>query len=117
MARARVPRDTPHAIPAIRQLPSITGFEERAACLEFDGGMSRAEANKSAAKEFGFKNPRELFIAAFNSWRENIEAVFLPAPASDAYQKNIRRLRRAKNCKPRISGRRICAASCLLRLG
>ena len=61
------PRDTPHAIPAIpaiRQLPSIIGFEERAACLEFDGGMSRKEANKSAAKEFGFKKPRELFIAA-----------------------------------------------------
>jgi hypothetical protein len=61
-----------------RQLPSITGFEERAACLEFDGGMSRKEANKSAAKEFGFKNPRELFMA-INSWRNNIEAAFLPS--------------------------------------
>jgi hypothetical protein len=89
-ARVCVPRDTPHAIPAIpaiRQLPSITGFEERAACLEFEGGMSRAEANHAAAKEFGFKNPRELFTAVINSWRKNIEAAFLPAPASDAEQK------------------------------
>ena len=36
------------------QIPDIEGFEERAAIAEYDGGLSRAEAENVAARGQGF---------------------------------------------------------------
>lgn len=81
------------------QPPSITAFEERAAILEFDAGMSRHAANMAAAKEFGFLHPRALFTAVINSWRAEIEALELIRPASDAEQLIAREFTALKNAK------------------
>jgi hypothetical protein len=36
------------------RIPDIDAFEERAAIAEYDGGLSRSEAEKLAAKAQGF---------------------------------------------------------------
>ncbi len=66
--------------------PSVASFEERAACLEFDGGMSRAEANNAAALEMGYPHPKAFYSAVIHSWHVAIEAAWLPAPASNSEQ-------------------------------
>lgn len=35
-------------------------FEERAAILEYDGGLSRYQAEQKAAQAYGFKNKDDL---------------------------------------------------------
>lgn len=67
-------------------VPSITAFEERAAILEHDAGMSRTEANRTAAKEFGFPHPRAFFVACLRGWRTAIEAAWLPPAQTDEDQ-------------------------------
>ncbi|WP_299355947.1 hypothetical protein [uncultured Shimia sp.] len=37
-------------------VPDIDAFEERAAIAEYDGGLSRSEAETLAARAQGFKN-------------------------------------------------------------
>jgi hypothetical protein len=64
--------------PAVARPPSITDFEERAAILKFDGGLSRSEAGRAAAKELGFPHPRALYMACLKAWRAAIENI---APA------------------------------------
>jgi hypothetical protein len=66
--------------------PSVADFEERASILEESGELCRAEANKAAALDMGYPNPRAFYSAVIHSWRKNIEAVSLPAPASNSEQ-------------------------------
>ena len=37
-------------------IPDIDAFEERAAIMEYDGGLSRSEAENRAAQAQGFRN-------------------------------------------------------------
>ena len=37
-------------------IPDIEAFEERAAIMEYDGGLSRSEAENRAAQAQGFRN-------------------------------------------------------------
>ncbi|MBY6006713.1 hypothetical protein KUV62_22545 [Salipiger bermudensis] len=37
-------------------IPDIYAFEERAAIAEYDGGLSRSEAEDLAARDQGFRN-------------------------------------------------------------
>lgn len=37
-------------------VPDIDAFEERAAIMEYDGGLSRSEAENRAAQAQGFRN-------------------------------------------------------------
>jgi hypothetical protein len=48
--------DAPQAREAERE-PDLDAFEERAAILEFDGGFSRDEAERRAARELGYVRP------------------------------------------------------------
>lgn len=45
-----------HAAP----LPNLEAFEERAAIIEYDGGVSRAEAERQAAQAQGFETAAAL---------------------------------------------------------
>lgn len=45
------------------QIPDIEGFEERAAVAEYDGGLSRSEAENVAARGQGFPD-----AAAYWQW-------------------------------------------------
>jgi hypothetical protein len=38
----------------VRPLPDIDAFEERAAIAQFEGGLSRRQAEEQAAREQGF---------------------------------------------------------------
>jgi len=40
----------------VTPVPDIDGFEERAAILEYEGGLTRKEAEDWAAKAQGFRN-------------------------------------------------------------
>lgn len=44
--------------------PDLDRFTERAAIAEFDGGLSRADAEAIAAQAQGFENPAALYRAA-----------------------------------------------------
>lgn len=41
---------------AVSKIPDIDAFEERAAIAEYDGGLSRSEAETLAARQQGFVN-------------------------------------------------------------
>lgn len=44
-------------------IPDIDAFEERAAIIEHDGGLSRSEAEDRAAKAQGFRNAEHYWQA------------------------------------------------------
>lgn len=48
-------------------VPDIDAFEERAAIIEFDGGLSRKEAEDLAARAQGFRNAEQYWgwLAAY----------------------------------------------------
>jgi hypothetical protein len=64
-------------------IPSITAFEECAAILEHDGGTSRIEAGRAAAKELGFPHPRAFYVACLKTWQTAIETIALPHAGTD----------------------------------
>ena len=43
-------------MPPLDPVPDIEGFEERAAILQYDGGLSRFEAEDAAAQAQGFRD-------------------------------------------------------------
>ena len=43
-------------MPPVTPVPDIDAFEERAAIMEYDGGLTRAEAEDRAAQAQGFRN-------------------------------------------------------------
>lgn len=43
-------------MPAVTPIPDIDAFEERAAIMEHDGGLSRSEAEDRAARALGFRD-------------------------------------------------------------
>lgn len=47
-------------------------FAERAAVLEFEGGLSREEAERRAAKEMGVDSSAELYAAIAETWAERL---------------------------------------------
>lgn len=53
--------------------PDLGAFEERAAVAEYDGGMSREEAERVAAAEQGYSNPNDLYAAMTEFWRHHLE--------------------------------------------
>lgn len=44
-------------------------FEERAAIRQYDGGLSRYDAEIMAASELGFAKPEDLFLAVVDEWQ------------------------------------------------
>jgi hypothetical protein len=42
-------------------IPDIDAFEERAAIVEYDGGLSRSEAEDVAAQAQGFRDAAQFF--------------------------------------------------------
>ena len=64
------------AIGAARRSTDIdlAAFCERAAIMEHDGGLSRKEAEKAAAREMGFATAEALYRAAIEAWRLEIAA-------------------------------------------
>ena len=50
-------------------------FNERASVLEYDCGLTRAEASRQAATEQGFATPDELFAALAAGWAERLHAL------------------------------------------
>jgi hypothetical protein len=42
-------------------IPDIDAFEERAAIVEYDGGLSRSEAEDIAARAQGFRDAAQFF--------------------------------------------------------
>ena len=44
-------------------IPDIDAFEERAAIVEYDGGLSRSEAEDVAAQAQGFRDAAQFFEA------------------------------------------------------
>ncbi len=64
------------------QTPSVDDFAERAAIAEYDGGLSRDEAEQLAANEQGFDTVDDLARAVVAGWRAEIERV-APDAASD----------------------------------
>lgn len=44
-------------------------FEERAAIRQYDGGLSRYDAEIMAANELGFAKPEDLFLAVVDEWQ------------------------------------------------
>ncbi len=52
----------------------LDAFGERAAILEFDGGLPRLEAENKAARELGQASAETLYRAAIALWRGEIEA-------------------------------------------
>lgn len=53
----------------------LDAFEERAAIMEADGGLARADAERAAAEALGFANPAALYAATLESWRRKLEAL------------------------------------------
>jgi hypothetical protein len=51
---------------------SEAAFNERAAVLEFDAGLTWAEAERQAANEQGFDNPEDLLAAVVAGWAEHL---------------------------------------------
>lgn len=43
-------------MPPVTPVPDIDAFEERAAIMQYDGGLSRFEAEDRAAQAQGFRN-------------------------------------------------------------
>lgn len=43
-------------MPPITPVPDIDAFEERAAIMQYDGGLSRSEAENKAAQAQGFRD-------------------------------------------------------------
>ena len=43
-------------MPPLDPVPDIEAFEERAAIMQYDGGLSRSEAEKAAAQAQGFRD-------------------------------------------------------------
>jgi len=43
-------------MPPVTPLPDIEAFEERAAIIQYDGGLSRSRAEDEAAKAQGFRD-------------------------------------------------------------
>jgi len=64
-------------------LPGIAALEERAAIVEYDGGMPRLEAECTAARELGFANLREFYAAHLECWRAAVAAVTVWRAGSD----------------------------------
>jgi hypothetical protein len=64
------------AIGAARRSSDIdlAAFHERAAIMEYDGGMPRGEADQAAAREMCFATPEALYRAAIEAWRLEIAA-------------------------------------------
>lgn len=54
---------------------SEAAFNERAAALEFDAGLTRAEAERQAANEQGFDNPEDLLAAVVAGWAEHLRTL------------------------------------------
>ena len=52
----------------------LAAFHERAAIMEYDGGLPRGEADKAAAREMGFDTAEALYRAAIKAWRSEIAA-------------------------------------------
>jgi hypothetical protein len=57
------------------QTANEAAFDERAAALEFDAGLTRAEAERQAASEQGFATPDALFVAVAAGWAERLRAL------------------------------------------
>ena len=51
------------ALPIRSETPDIDAFEERAAIIEFDGGLSRSHAELLAAQAQGYVSPAALVAA------------------------------------------------------
>ncbi|AOZ69963.1 hypothetical protein LPB142_12045 [Rhodobacter xanthinilyticus] len=43
-------------MPPLKPIPDIDAFEERAAIIQYDGGLSRSEAENRAAQAQGFRD-------------------------------------------------------------
>ena len=64
------------------QVLDVVAFEERAAVLEFDAGLSRDEAEAGAARELGYVDLDAFADAVLASWRN--AAASAPVPMRDA---------------------------------
>ena len=52
----------------------LAAFHERAAIVEYDGSLTRGEADQAAAREMGFDTAEALYRAAIRAWRSEIDA-------------------------------------------
>jgi len=62
----------------LSSLPSITAFEEHAAILEYDGGLTRQQAERGAAVALGYETPAAFYSAVIAYWRACINRADLP---------------------------------------
>ena len=64
--------------------PNLDAFEERAAIIEFDGGLPRQEAETLAAQQQGFADADSLHGESVRRWAAEIERLAtLPAVSPD----------------------------------
>jgi hypothetical protein len=52
----------------------FAAFQERAAIMEYDGGLPRAEADQAAAHELGYDTAAAFYAAVIEAWRSEIAA-------------------------------------------
>ena len=55
----------------------LDAFEERAAIMEVDGGLPRANAERAAAEAQGFADAAALYAAAAGGWQRKLKALAL----------------------------------------
>ena len=68
-----LPKNAPFASLNARAEIDLSAFAERAAIMERDGGMSRAEADEAAAWELGHSSAGALYRAVIEAWGTEIE--------------------------------------------
>lgn len=69
------PQTTKFVASEVRETIDLAAFSERAAILEHDAGLSRAEAERAAARELGHDSAEALYLAAIEAWRGEILAL------------------------------------------
>jgi hypothetical protein len=67
VATVAVVAETPREI-------DLSAFAERAAIMEYDGSLPRAEAEQAAARELGFDTTQTLYRASIEAWGSAIVA-------------------------------------------
>lgn len=75
--------------------PEITDFEERAAVLEYEGGVDRRIAEKRTAVEFGFASKEALQDALVAQWQGEVMAMTIPDSPSNFWRQALTSARQA----------------------